>query len=636
MKYLNDNYVSAINNNSAYKAAIIKIKSEVDDFYSSFNDDPSIISEWGHYYFCNYDGGRLIYDRKNPKSHKCEICGKDYTDEVYDGVWTYFYRNEAILTAWKAAALYAYDKNPHYLDILMEIIGFYAKNYTKFVIHNKERDRFLNIDDMKWGCGRIMPQGLNESIITIRMIQALEIVKNDLPKSFLDEIYHSMFKEIFKLLKPQVNQIHNIRCWNNSAIAVMGFFFNDKEMIDFVFNGEYNIIRQIKEGVTKDGFWYEGSIHYNFFTLEGITPALLFSSIYNYDFDLDAKNIIRNMFISAYNYAFTNLYLPNPNDGWPSINLKTYSYIYSVAAKVFNSDKEIVNILKIILNNKYPRTTLPLSKPYYINNEIAFEQLLLNTDMDIHNYSIIPQKTLNFSMSSFGMIRNENMNVFVKYGLNGPSHAHPDIINIEVMYKDGMISRDISNAGYISLLCNEWHRRSLAHNTVIMNGLDITSRSPGKTLKYSKDHIICEALNVYDGVDEIREIKLLKNGFSDIVQIKSTNDGVFDYVFHLENDINLAISNDFISSNLGFKENGYQYVKDVMKYNKKTDVLTLEAKRSNQNIAIDLDLKDHELYIAKTMDNPVNKERTTIIIRGNGKNICYKMSLRIGEENGKN
>lgn len=636
MKYLNDNYVSAINNNSAYKAAIIKIKSEVDDFYSSFNDDPSIISEWGHYYFCNYDGGRLIYDRKNPKSHKCEICGKDYTDEVYDGVWTYFYRNEAILTAWKAAALYAYDKNPHYLDILMEIIGFYAKNYTKFVIHNKERERFLSIEDMKWGCGRILPQGLNESIITIRMIQALEIVKNDLPKSFLDEIYHSMFREIFKLLKPQVNQIHNIRCWNNSAIAVMGFFFNDKEMIDFVFNGEYNIIRQIKEGVTKDGFWYEGSIHYNFFTLEGITPALLFSSIYNYDFDLDAKNIIRNMFISAYNYAFTNLYLPNPNDGWPSINLKTYSYIYSVAAKVFNSDKEIVNILKIILNNKYPRTTLPLSKPYYINNEIAFEQLLLNTDMDIHNYSIISQKTLNFSMSSFGMIRNENMNVFVKYGLNGPSHAHPDIINIEVMYKDGMISRDISNAGYISLLCNEWHRRSLAHNTVIMNGLDITSRSPGKTLKYSKDHIICEALNVYDGVDEIREIKLLKNGFSDIVQIKSTNDGVFDYVFHLENDINLAISNDFISSSLGFKENGYQYVKDVMKYNKKTDFLTLEAKRSKQNIAIDLDLKDHELYIAKTMDNPVNKERTTIIIRGNGKNICYKMSLRIGEENGKN
>lgn len=633
MKYLNDNYVDAINKNSAYKAAIIKIKSEVDDFYSDFHDDPSVISEWGHYYFCNYDGGRLIYDRKNPHSHKCEICSKDYTDEVYDGVWTYFYCNEAILTAWKAAALYAYDKNPHYLDVLKNIIGFYAKNYTKFVIHNKERERFLNVSDMKWGCGRILPQGLNESIITIRMIQALEIVKNDLPAEFLDEIYNNMFKEIFKLLKPQVNQIHNIRCWNNSAIAVMGFFFNDKEMLDFVFHGEYNIIRQIKEGVTKDGFWYEGSIHYNFFTLEGITPTLLFASIYNYDFDPEAKAIVRNMFVSAYNYAFTNLYLPNPNDGWPSINLKTYSYIYSVAAKVFSSDKEIVNILKIILNNKYPRTTLPLSKPYYINNEIAFEQLLLNTDMDIHDYHNICQKTLNFPMSSFGMLRNDNINIFVKYGLNGPSHAHPDIINIEVVHKDGIISRDISNAGYISLLCNEWHRRSLAHNTVIMNGLDVTSRSPGKTLKYSKEHIICEALNVYEGVNEIREVKLLKNGFEDVVKIESNDDATFDYVFHLENDITLELNDDFISSDLGFKENGYQYVKNVMHYDKVCDNIVLNAKLHDLKISLDIDLKDHELFVGKTMDNPVNKERTTLILRGKGKNINYKMVLRIGDKN---
>lgn len=36
MKYLNDNYVDAINKNSAYKAAIIKIKSEVDDFIVIF------------------------------------------------------------------------------------------------------------------------------------------------------------------------------------------------------------------------------------------------------------------------------------------------------------------------------------------------------------------------------------------------------------------------------------------------------------------------------------------------------------------------------------------------------------------------------------------------------------------------
>lgn len=66
----------------------------------------------------------------------------------------------------------------------------------------------------------------------------------------------------------------------------------------------------------------------------------------------------------------------------------------------------------------------------------------------------------------------------MKYGLNGRSHAHPDIMNVEVMYKKLRLSRDLSNAGYQSRLCNEWHRKTLAHNTVCWNGTDITSVEP--------------------------------------------------------------------------------------------------------------------------------------------------------------
>ena len=84
---------------------------------------------------------------------------------------------------------------------------------------------------------------------------------------------------------------YNIRCWNNCAIGLIGLFFQDKEMIEFAFEGPFNIRKQIQEGVTSDGFWYEGSIHYNFFTLEGITPLLLFSEIYNYDFGKEEKEI---------------------------------------------------------------------------------------------------------------------------------------------------------------------------------------------------------------------------------------------------------------------------------------------------------------------------------------------------------
>lgn len=628
MNYLNKNFKSAIDSNEKFKAAILKTKKEVDDFYDSFHDDPTQNSEWGHYYFCDDDGGRLIFDINKPHTHKCEVCGKEFQNEIYDGVWVYYYRNEAVLTAWKAASVYQYTKDKTYLNIVTSIIGFYAENYTRFAIHNKEREVFDSYEEMKWGCGRILPQGLNESIICIRLIQALEIVKEDLSDSFLSLVYNKMFKEMYLLFKPQVNMIHNIRCWNNSAIGLIGFFFHDQEMIDYVFNGPFNIRKQIQEGVTSDYFWYEGSIHYNFFTLEGISSLLLFSKLYDYPFG-DEEKTIEQMFISAYHYAFDNQYFPNPNDGWPSINLKTYSYIYHTAAKVFGSESVVGNLLKNIENNKLPRTPLPLSKPYYIDNEIAYERLLFNTDMDMGNYIPVKANTQNFLKSNFGMLRNSKLNVFVKYGLNGPSHAHPDLINIEVMHQDDLISRDLSNAGYRARLCNEWHRKSLAHNTIVRNGEDVESSNPGETLEYSPTHINCLAREVYKGVDYRRDVRLLENGFIDNYYVEAKEEANFDYVFHLESGIKVLPDVAMKAATLGYSSNGYQHIQDIKILQTDGEKLTIPCTLNDKSINITIGTLNKEVYLLKTLDNPVNKTRSTILIRAKGKDIKFDLKLEV-------
>lgn len=633
MKYLNENYRKCLLENEEYKGVIDKIKNEVDEFYSEFHDDPTNNSEWGHNYFCDYDGGRLIFDIHKPHDHICSVCGKNYKGELYDGVWTYFYRNQAVLTMWKAAGVYAFNKDEHYLSILKDLMSFYAKHYKEFKIHNKEREVFDSYDHMKWGCGRILPQGLNESIIAIRMIQALEIVKEDIDKEFKDFVYENLFKEIYHLLRPQVNAIHNIRCWNISAIGLIGLYFNDKEMIDFVFNGEFNIYRQIREGVTSDGFWYEGSIHYNFFTLEGISPLLLFGEIYNHPFIKEAKDKVEMMFISAYNYSFDNQYLPNPNDGWPSINLKTYSYIYHVASHVFGEDSDVGNILKNIEANPNPRTPLPLSKPYYIDNKFAYERLLLNTDYKYNDYIPVKQSTKNFPNSNYAMLRNDYLNVFVKYGLNGPSHAHPDLINVEVMYKNDRISRDLSNAGYQSKMCKEWHRMSLAHNTIIRNGENIPSTTKGDTISYNPCHIVCKHEDVYPGVCYTRDVEIKENILWDSYLVQAKEEANFDYVFHLEANINVVIPDNAkrVENNMGFDNNGYQHILEAYRVNTQNE-LTINASLDNKEIKLCLmDLNGKEVYILKTMDNPVNKTRTTMLVRSFGKLIDYKMRLEIKE-----
>lgn len=381
--------------------------------------------------------------------------------------------------------------------------------------------------------------------------------------------------------------------------------------------------------MTADGFWYEGSIHYNFFLLEGVSYLFLFSKIYGYDFGQESTAIFERMFEKAYEYAFDNLYLPNPNDGWPNLNLRTFSYVYHTAARAFGEKSKVGNLLKIIENDPNPRTTLPLSEPYYCCGTVCLEQLLFNIDFDYSDYRPVAHVSNTFPTSNFAMLRNNNWNVFVKYGLNGKSHAHPDIMNIEVMYKDQRISRDLSNAGYQSRLCNEWHRKTLSHNTVCWNGQDITSVHPGKCLHFDADSFSGLALDVYEGIDYQRNLHITEDSLVDefLVQGKP---GVYDYVFHLEPQLQLECEMPLEDASLGFSENGYQHVEETKKVLVLGDKAVLWAVFGELRMKIELQLENgQELFLLKTKDNPVNQTRRSILVRARGEKVRYSMQLTV-------
>lgn len=628
MKYVNDRFYERMNGEDRNRELVQEMKREADEFFSGFSDSPDRLSRWGHYYFCDDDGGRLIFDLNSPHKHRCEVCKKVYENEILDGVWVYFYRNKAVIMALVSAFIYKATKEKKYFDYSVSVMGFYASHYKEFQLHNKENLTADSYDTMPWGCGRMMPQGLNESIVAIRFVQTIEILRDELAPEFLDLMYHNMFREMYALLAPQATRIHNISCWNLSAIGVMGLAFQDQEMIDFAFTSEFNIRKQLKTGVTKDFFWYEGSIHYNFFLLEGITYLFLFSKIYDYDFGKTESEILRNMFVQAYNYAFDNQFLPNPNDGWPNLNLRTFSYIYHTAARAMGEDSVIGNLVKNIEASDSVRTALPLSEPYYCGNSVCLEQLLFNIDFDYEKFTPIKTHSNNFPKSNYVILRNAGWNAFMKYGLNGKSHAHPDIMNVELMYGDHRISRDLSNAGYRSRLCNEWHRKTLSHNTVCRNGTDITSVSPGECLYYDENKVTASAEDVYEGVNYTRTIQLTENSFTDDFWVESEIDGIFDYVFHLESALSLEYDLELEDGDLGFEKNGYQHILETKRVITKENqaVLYIKAEDAMWSIWIDL-TGGHRLYLLKTLDNPVSQTRNTILLRNEGTAPHYHLKI---------
>ena len=92
MNYINENFDRLMSSEENQKL-IEAMRRDVDQFMPGFSDSADRLSRWGHYYFCDDDGGRLIFDLNSPHEHRCQVCGKVYKSEILDGVWTYFYRD---------------------------------------------------------------------------------------------------------------------------------------------------------------------------------------------------------------------------------------------------------------------------------------------------------------------------------------------------------------------------------------------------------------------------------------------------------------------------------------------------------------------------------------------------------------
>jgi len=614
-----------INTDADYKAMYETMAAEVVSFHSTFEDDPSKMSRWGHHYFCKEDGSALTYDPKSPTVHVCPLCKTEYKSDLFDGVWIYQYRNHAAVALMKAAVVYKITGEQKYLDIYEEILSFYALNYESFKLHNKEGLEFDTIEEMKWGCGRIMPQGLNEAIILNRILFSMTILKDDVQATILEQFKTKFIPSVFGLLKAQVVQIHNISCWMNSTIGSMGLFAENQEMIDFAFKGEFNIGRQLREGVTDDNFWYEGSIHYNFFTLEGLTSLALFAKTFNYDFGPELK-IVENMLLTAYEYAFDTLRLPNPNDGWPDVNLKTYSYIYSIGTKVFGYESGVGQLLNCILSADGERGPVPLSKPYYYENRLSYERFILLPDFKIGECTLPKAKSVKFEHSNFAVLKNDRVNLFYKYGHNGKSHAHPDKMTIEVTLDGELLAKDLSNAGYGSTICNEWHRVTASHNTIVVDGQDQTNTEPGTVLEFNDNFVDAKAENVFEDVTYNRTLAIQENGFEDTFKVSSEKERTYDFIFHASGKALTEV--ETVPAELGYTKNGYQHMTDVRKLVTSEDTLTLRWSINNHEFEWLMDIKDSEVFFTKTPDNPISHWRNTVIIRKVGKEASFKQQWR--------
>lgn len=316
-----------------------------------FKDDYKTMSGWIHDYYCDKDGAELIFDISNNKYFECPICHHKYNDEKRKRAWIIKYRYKIFNTIEEYSKKYLEEKDKNYLEYIELALEYYSLNYDKFAIHNKNGEIFYDYKNGENRCGKITGQGLNEAMISIQIVNCIDNIGDALSYEIKKDCFNILFPQIYELLKPQVNKIRNIECYEICAIAMMGIISNNKEMLDYAFNSQFSFYSQIEEGVNKDYFWFEGSFHYHLFVLKPILELLKIARKYQYQIPEKYYNIAKEMLMQSYKCSFADGSLPSPNDGWANRHLSAYIKDFELGEEIFNG--EFDKIINKINNNNY-------------------------------------------------------------------------------------------------------------------------------------------------------------------------------------------------------------------------------------------------------------------------------------------
>ncbi len=552
-----------------------------------FKDNYKWLSGWIHDYYCDKDGSELIFDINNYDYFECPICHHKYTDKKRKNAWITKYRYKIFENLEKYSEKYIVEKSDIYLKFIESALSYYSSNYNNFLIHNKDGEIFNSYDNESNRCGRITAQGLNEAMISIQMVNCINNINGYLNDDIKQNVFNKLFQEIYKLLKPQVNKIHNIKCYEVCAIGMMGIISKNSDMIDFAFNSPYSFYTQLNKGITKDYFWFEGSFHYHFFVLKPILKLLNIAKEYDYDIQHKYYKLAKNMLIQGYKCTFNDCSLPSPNDGWPNRNLYNYLDVYILGNQIFKN--EFSDIIKSI-NNK--------------NNEFNNTIHMINT--------------------GFSNLKNKYWNIFIKYNDNDLSHAHPDKLNIEIKHENKFLTHDLSTSGYGSNISNEFYKKTYSHNTIVVDGNDQNLECKSTIKLYSNNAVNLNVKDIDNGVSVSRKIELLSNIINDEIVVNCNNNNIIDLFFH--SDAKLITKFSFNNINC-FQEYPYlKNIKEVIHQN----YITLEWKLGSKIIYNKIDLKNKQLFICESPDNPDTKKRTTMIIRScNSNNISFNIKWEI-------
>lgn len=467
--------------------------------------------QWWHWYACKKDGARL--KTLSPTKHRCPVCGTIYSGWPYDDVVLDRDHNRLSRAVRTLGLVYRLTGDRRYAAKAREILSAYADKYTKYPLHNIHGKPAV-------GGGHVGPQTLDESTWLIPLCQGADMIWDTLSRDEQAHAENGLFRPAAEVIRRHKIGIHNIQCWKNSAVGLVGLLLNDPDLVWDAVKSSHGFEAQIRKGITADGQWFEGAWGYHFYTMSALwalAEAGQRCGLNLYGFEQDGRSY-RRLFEAPLDLAMPDLRLPAFNDSGTA-DVQSAAGLYECALRYYGEAR----FARVIQGTNRRSLTA------FVNGVEPLPQ----PPAKAHG-------SRNFPAAGYAVLQHGQGDkaawLCLKYGPHGGGHGHPDKLNFVSWSRGGILAYDPGTTAYGVPLQKEWYRTTIAHNTLTV---DQTSQHPaqGRCLAFATrpglSAVLAEAGDIYPGVTYRRAVALFAERLILILdEVKATKDHMFDLAYH--------------------------------------------------------------------------------------------------------
>jgi hypothetical protein len=434
-------------------------RAAVDEWSAKRRDNVKWIAGWWHDFVSPRDGSFLAWTPDEPGELTLSSPSDprvQLTPKLH-GAWVFGFRGRHAGMILDAARLYRLTGETRYAEWAASQLDFYAANFLEWPLKTLADGT---------PCCRLAWQSLDEAVNLVRYVSAARLLDAHASPERRQTWIGKFFRPEAELLDRTMQRIHNIACWQRSAIAHVALYAGDDALWRRAIDAPTGIRNQVLNGITGDYLWFEQSLGYNQYVVSALEPLFRYAALAGRGKALIEESAATgNLLLSPILLRFPSGLLPNPADSTGGLRHAP-------------SPQALASFYVL-----YP-TPLGLRHAAGLRN---WDTLLHPPQVPDRIPPLPEVRSRNLESSRMAILRSGPWQVFFHYGQLDRSHAQSEALNYSAAFDDIDVTHDPGTVGYGSPLHAGFYVRGIAHNVPLIDGEGQLPWRPGTLLEFSPE-----------------------------------------------------------------------------------------------------------------------------------------------------